>query len=96
MEKIKDAVNGVLCRSVDDVFITAKQYDERRKSVFRISTGSAEFDKILGGGIESMAITEAYGEYRSGTTARPLPTLAAPLPPLSSLISCPTLWLSNP
>jgi len=26
------------------------------------------FSKILGGGIESMAITEAYGEYRSGKT----------------------------
>ena len=27
------------------------------KAIFRISTGSEEFDRILGGGFESMAIT---------------------------------------
>ncbi|XP_072512226.1 meiotic recombination protein DMC1/LIM15 homolog isoform X4 [Notamacropus eugenii] len=36
--------------------------------VFHITTGSQEFDKLLGGGIESMAITEAFGEFRTGKT----------------------------
>ena len=33
-----------------------------------MSKGSQEFDKLLGGGIESMAITEAFGEFRTGKT----------------------------
>uniref|UniRef100_A0A673AB41 DNA meiotic recombinase 1 n=1 Tax=Sphaeramia orbicularis TaxID=375764 RepID=A0A673AB41_9TELE len=40
----------------------------KRKQVFHITTGSQEFDKLLGGGIESMAITEAFGEFRTGKT----------------------------
>lgn len=39
-------------------FITALEVCSRRKQVFKISTGSVEFDKLLGGGIESQAITE--------------------------------------
>ena len=36
--------------------------------MFRLTTGSSELDGILGGGIESMSITEAFGEFRSGKT----------------------------
>jgi len=36
---------------------------ERRNKVFRISTGSASFDDLLGGGIESGSITEAFGHF---------------------------------
>ena len=36
--------------------------------MFRLTTGSSELDAILGGGIESMSITEAFGEFRSGKT----------------------------
>ena len=39
---------------------------EKRKSIFRIGTGSKEFDKLLGGGVESMSITEVFGEFRTG------------------------------
>ncbi len=39
---------------------------ERRKKVKKISTGSSQFDALLGGGIESMSITEAFGEFRTG------------------------------
>ncbi|KAB7500062.1 Meiotic recombination protein DMC1/LIM15-like protein, partial [Armadillidium nasatum] len=49
-------------------FITALMVCERRKLVFRVSTGSPELDKLLGGGIESMAITEVFGEFRTGKT----------------------------
>ncbi|MCL4144884.1 UNVERIFIED_CONTAM: hypothetical protein GTU68_045498 [Idotea baltica] len=41
---------------------------ERRRSVFRVGTGSADLDKLLGGGVESMAITEVFGEFRTGKT----------------------------
>ncbi|GAB6018799.1 Meiotic recombination protein dmc1, variant 2 [Chamberlinius hualienensis] len=49
-------------------FLTAFELCEKRKTVFKISTGSLELDKLLGGGIESMAITEAFGEFRTGKT----------------------------
>ena len=42
--------------------------NERRKSCYHITTGSGELDKLIGGGIESMAITEAFGEFRTGKT----------------------------
>ena len=38
----------------------------RRARVMRIKTGSNEFDKLLGGGVETGAITECYGQYGSG------------------------------
>lgn len=41
---------------------------KRRQQVKRISTGSAMWDTLLQGGIESQAITEAFGEFRTGKT----------------------------
>ena len=41
---------------------------ERRKHVGKLTTGSAALDALLGGGIETQAITETYGEYASGKT----------------------------
>ena len=49
-------------------FVTALQASINRQAVFRLATGSSELDAILGGGIESMSITEAFGEFRSGKT----------------------------
>uniref|UniRef100_A0A8D2LWN4 DNA meiotic recombinase 1 n=1 Tax=Varanus komodoensis TaxID=61221 RepID=A0A8D2LWN4_VARKO len=59
VEKIKEAANKL----IEPGFLTALEYSEKRKMVFHIPTGSQEFDKLLGGGIESMAITEAFGGY---------------------------------
>ncbi|XP_052524963.1 meiotic recombination protein DMC1/LIM15 homolog isoform X2 [Tympanuchus pallidicinctus] len=53
---------------IEPGFLTAFEYSQKRKMVFHITTGSQEFDKLLGGGIESMAITEAFGEFRTGKT----------------------------
>ncbi|KAL6007268.1 Meiotic recombination protein dmc1 [Asimina triloba] len=36
----------------------------QRKSVIRITTGSQALDELLGGGIETLSITEAFGEFR--------------------------------
>lgn len=41
---------------------------ERRKLVGRVSTGSKELDKLIGGGIETQSITEIYGKFASGKT----------------------------
>ena len=48
--------------------MTGAELENLRKKVVRISTGSKKFDAILKGGIESMSITEAFGEFRTGKT----------------------------
>lgn len=47
-------------------FETADQVYERRKSIAKITTGSKALDELLGGGVETMAITEMYGKFSSG------------------------------
>ncbi|CAG5123378.1 unnamed protein product [Candidula unifasciata] len=65
MEKIKEAASKICGGSA---FVTALEYSDKRKQVFKVSTGSEELNKLLGGGIESMAITEVFGEFRTGKT----------------------------
>jgi hypothetical protein len=88
VDKIKEAA----MKMSDAGFITAMEYSARREKVIRITTGSAELDKLLGGtpmdlaewdirssrltqvgggaigGIETQAITEIFGEFRTGKT----------------------------
>jgi len=47
-------------------FETALDVMERRKDIGRITTGSKALDELIGGGIETQAITEVFGEYGSG------------------------------
>lgn len=47
-------------------FITASELYERRKTIGHITTGSKELDELLGGGVETQAITEVFGEFGSG------------------------------
>lgn len=49
-------------------FSTGKEKYDTRKKMKRITTSSENFDEILGGGIETQAITEIYGEYGSAKT----------------------------
>ncbi|KAI4840091.1 meiotic recombination protein DMC1 [Plasmodium brasilianum] len=49
-------------------FITANQLVQKRSKVLKITTGSTTLDQTLGGGIESMSITELFGENRCGKT----------------------------
>ena len=49
-------------------FETADILLERRKTAGRISTGSKALDELFGGGLETQAITEMYGSFRSGKT----------------------------
>lgn len=41
---------------------------EQRKAIVRLSTGSKALDDLLGGGLETQAITEAAAEFGSGKT----------------------------
>lgn len=50
-------------------FMEGTAYAAKRESVNNIQTGSKNFDDLLGGkGVESRAITEAFGQYGSGKT----------------------------
>ncbi len=47
-------------------FINASDLLAKRKAIDRISTGSRNLDDLLGGGIETWAMTEYFGEFGSG------------------------------
>lgn len=47
-------------------FTTATEIHSRRSELVHITTGASGLDTILGGGIETGAITELYGEFRTG------------------------------
>lgn len=49
-------------------FLNGNEILLKRDKIRRISTGSDCFDKLLCGGIESQAITEVFGEFRTGKT----------------------------
>jgi DNA repair protein RadA len=50
-------------------FQDGMEYAKKRESVIHITTGSVELNNLLGGkGVESRAITEAFGAYGSGKT----------------------------
>ena len=49
-------------------FETGDAILERRKEVGRLSMGCTEVDRMMGGGFETQAITEVYGEFGSGKT----------------------------
>lgn len=48
--------------------MTATDQADIRKKVMSISTGSRNFDAMLGGGIQTMSISEVFGEFRCGKT----------------------------
>ncbi len=54
--------------ALDLGFKTADELYEKRMRVARITTGSKNLDRLLGGGVETQIITEFYGEYGSGKT----------------------------
>lgn len=49
-------------------FTTATMFHQARKDIIMVTSGSREVDKLLGGGVETGAITELFGEFRTGKT----------------------------
>jgi len=47
-------------------FMRADEYMKLRKTVEKLTTGCKKLDELLGGGIETQAITEFYGEFGTG------------------------------
>lgn len=64
LDKIKEAAMKI----EGGGFMNGVEVLNKRKMVLKISSGSKKLDELLGGGIESMSITEVYGEYRTGKT----------------------------
>jgi DNA repair protein RadA len=60
----------VAARDILDLgFSDGMEYAKKRANVHHITTGSKNFDELLGGkGLESRAITEAFGAFGSGKT----------------------------
>jgi DNA repair protein RadA len=54
--------------SCDLGFHTGEEVMEQRLKVERISTGSDNFDELLGGGFETGSITECFAEFGGGKT----------------------------
>ncbi|RLI94094.1 MAG: DNA repair and recombination protein RadA [Candidatus Altiarchaeales archaeon] len=49
-------------------FETGLEVMKKREKIGKLTTGSKEFDRLLGGGIETQAITEFFGKFGSGKT----------------------------
>ncbi|MBN1644734.1 DNA repair and recombination protein RadA [Candidatus Woesearchaeota archaeon] len=47
-------------------FESGEQLLQKRMQAIKITSGSEEFDKLLGGGFETGSITEVYGQFGSG------------------------------
>ncbi|XP_044269282.1 meiotic recombination protein DMC1/LIM15 homolog [Tribolium madens] len=65
VSKIQE-ICGNICLS--NRFMTALEVFEESKQVFKINMGSANLNNLLGGGVESMSITQVFGESGTGKT----------------------------
>lgn len=79
MRKDLLAIKGLSDQKVDKIieaarkasdagFVTCTQLVSKLKNRFALSTGAQKLDQMLGGGVESGAITEFFGEFRCGKT----------------------------
>ncbi|MHA1298017.1 MAG: DNA repair and recombination protein RadA [Candidatus Helarchaeota archaeon] len=72
LTSIGEATMGKIIQAARDKldigFESAAELLERRKSMERFTTGSEQLDAMLGGGVETRALIEVYGEFRTGKT----------------------------
>jgi meiotic recombination protein DMC1 len=66
VEKLREVAMKLDSRG--SVFKTGLEAKEARQAVVSITTGCTQLDQILGGGIETSALTEVFGEFRTGKT----------------------------
>ncbi|MBI4362948.1 MAG: DNA repair and recombination protein RadA [Euryarchaeota archaeon] len=77
-------------------FETGSQILERRKLVGKLTTGSSSLDELLGGGVETQAITEFYGEFGSGKTQMALQlAVNAQLPKSKQGFEGSVIWIDS-
>ncbi len=101
IEGVSESTAGKIinaARKAADVggFETGAQILERRKLVGKMTTGSSSLDELLGGGIESQAITEFYGEFGSGKTQLALQlSVNCHLPRAEKGLEGSTIWIDT-
>lgn len=61
-----DKLLNEAARLVPMGFVTAADFHMRRSEMICLTTGSKNFDTLLGGGVETGSITELFGEFRTG------------------------------
>lgn len=49
-------------------FCSAQEFLDARSNLIKFTTGSAQLDALLAGGIETGSLTELFGEFRTGKT----------------------------
>ncbi|CAK5280511.1 unnamed protein product [Mycena citricolor] len=65
-EQKADKILAEASKIVPMGFQTATEVHAHRSELVHITTGSKQLDALLGGGIETGAITELFGEFRTG------------------------------
>ncbi|KAK6913993.1 DNA recombination and repair protein Rad51-like, C-terminal, partial [Dillenia turbinata] len=88
---LSEAKVDKICEAAEKIvnfgYITGSDALLKRKAVIKITTGSQALDELLGGGVETSAITEAFGEFSC------LPTCVEEMAKLPTLIlKEPSLW----
>jgi len=61
-------ITNMARKTLGVTFMTAEEFYKKRQAIGRITTGSRALDNLLGGGIETKAVTELIGEFGSGKT----------------------------
>jgi len=90
--KIIHEVRGML----EIGFETADKIAERRANVAKITTHSKNLDQLLGGGVETQAITESYGAFGSGKTQIGFQlAVSVQLPPNKGGLGGNCLWIDT-
>jgi len=67
-EAVSRKIINIARESLDMGFKIGTKVEKDKEKIVRISTGSPNFDLLVGGGIETGTITECYGEFGSGKT----------------------------
>lgn len=68
-EAVARRIINVARNKLDMGFESGEDLLKKRLNVTKITTSSKAFDSLIGGGIETGAITECYGAYGSGKTS---------------------------
>jgi RecA/RadA recombinase len=77
-------------------FESADKIHERKLKTLRITTGSKRLDALLGGGVETQAITESYASFGSGKTQLGFQlAVNVQLPPEKGGLGRSALWIDT-
>ncbi|MDW8033725.1 MAG: DNA repair and recombination protein RadA [Nitrososphaerota archaeon] len=65
-DKIAAKIISLARNSINVKFVSALEILKQRENIQKLTTGSKRLDSLLGGGLETMTITEFFGEFGTG------------------------------